>query len=185
MKNPSESSKNSESRLEEKALQQILISVTDDLPIDQKNTLVAIVQFGSSVRKPIKRETDVDLMLIFENLPSHRWDRYALFSEFEGAVQAKLDAMQSRGLKLQFSPLYKTKSEFLQWSPLYLDWKDAQFTVYDACNIVPLLLKKVDEWKVKNQAYRVNQGLKWYWVYSKNHKEPVELSFPADDVQNI
>ena len=156
-------------------LEKMMLQLQALLPQEKQKDLVAIVQFGSTAHPPIRNETDVDLLLVFENLPSHRWERYELFTGFEKAVEQELAQLKPFDLQLTLSPLYKTRAEYFKWSGLYLDFEFAHKVIFEKGNAVEELLQKVKAWKSKNGAYRVQKGLKWYWVYSADRSKPVEL----------
>lgn len=126
--------------------------------------LVAVVQFGSSVSGVSKREADIDLMVVFDRLPIGRFDRFSLISPIEKAVSAPFVAMREQGYNLFYSTILKSQDEFCRFSSLYLDWVECSIVHYDPQGLAKEVIEKTKEWIKKSGAFRVQKGLKWYWV---------------------
>ena len=165
-------------------LKTLLVASLQTLPKDWE--LMAAIQFGSTVRLPaLKTESDVDLLLVFRNLP-HRRERHEVISEWENSLQTHLNAMvqsdiafrsQSHVTGLYLSIQIKSLEEFETWSKIYLDMQDTSHCLFEKESVFTKLMQKVRDWCARNGAHKRYLGEKWYWVYSDNLGKNVELSF--------
>jgi len=140
--------------------------------------VLAAVVFGSTVRGSLKRETDVDVIYVFDELPAGRLVRYRLFSPFQDAQAERLGSLEKEGYRVSFSPIYKSRVEFERWSVLYLDMVDHHRIVHDPLGLVSTLLLRVKNWIDQVGAYKVKKGTTEHWVYGPPSTEPIELTLP-------
>lgn len=129
--------------------------------------LVSAIQFGSTVRGTLKRETDIDLLLIFETLPTGRIARSRIMDHIEQHCQDQLRHQLPIDYNIFFSSKLKTIAESQRFSLLYLDMVDHSRILYDPQCLAASLINKVKDWIQQVGAYRVEKGLKWYWVLGK------------------
>lgn len=133
------------------------------------------------------RERNRHLLLVFDKLSPSRRDRMDFFSPFEKALEGALRSLRERGYVLSFSPILRTREEFLRFSNLYLDFPDGSEIVLDTSGLARGLIDKVAAWIRDSGAYRVERGLKWYWVLKPDLKpgEEFEIGFkdPASDAE--
>ncbi len=79
-----------------------------------------------------RRDSDIDMLVIFEELPKPMSDRIKMFERAEDEVQSLLDELLDRGYAITLSPpLIKTREEAKRFSPLYLDMTEDAVIVYD------------------------------------------------------
>lgn len=133
-----------------------------------KQRLVSIIQFGSTVRGPLKRETDIDLLLIFETLPVGRLARSEIVEEIEKACLDPLLEKLPKDYNICFSSKLRTVDESKRFSILYLDMVDRSKILFDPQGLAASLIEKTKNWIQQAGAYRVEKGLKWYWVLGKD-----------------
>lgn len=129
-----------------------------------KERLISVIQFGSTARSPLKRETDIDLFLIFETLPVGRIARSQIMDDIEKRCLEDLTRQLPRDYNLFFSSKLKTVTESQHFSLLYLDMVDRSRILYDPQGLAASLIEKSKVWIEKTGAHRVEKGLKWYWV---------------------
>jgi predicted nucleotidyltransferase len=130
--------------------------------------LVSIIQFGSTVRGPLKRETDIDLLLIFEKLPVGRLARSEIVEGIEKVCLEELTKNLPKDYNICFSSKLKTVEESQRFSILYLDMVDRSKILFDPRGLASSLIEKTKNWIQQSGAYRVEKGLKWYWVLGKD-----------------
>lgn len=83
--------------------------------------LVSAVLYGSVARREAGPGSDIDLLLVFRELPQRRGDRFRIFHDVLLALQARIDELFVEGIAFDWSPLLLTVDEARQHSPLYLD----------------------------------------------------------------
>ncbi len=130
-----------------------------------RESLVCCIQFGSTVRGSLKRETDIDLFLVFKTLPESRIQRSIIVEEIESKCYAELKKSLPSDYNICFSSILRTLDESSKFSVLYLDMVDHSKIIYDPDGYASSLIAKAGQWIKDSGAYRVEKGLKWYWVF--------------------
>nr|WP_243665929.1 nucleotidyltransferase domain-containing protein [Vulcanisaeta sp. JCM 16159] len=95
------------------------------------DNLVSLVIYGSAARSDQRKDSDIDMLVIFEGLPKPISDRIKMLERAEDEVQPLLDELMNRGYAITSSPLIKTREEAKRFSPLYLDMTEDAVIVYD------------------------------------------------------
>lgn len=84
--------------------------------------LVSLVLFGSVARGLFRPDSDIDFLIVAENLPRGRARRVL---DFQEGVEAPLEAifrdLHKQGVHALLSPVIKTPAEVRLGSPLFLD----------------------------------------------------------------
>ncbi|MGZ3775294.1 MAG: hypothetical protein ACXVCY_19395 [Pseudobdellovibrionaceae bacterium] len=142
--------------------------------------LVGVLQFGSTIKSPLKHETDLDILLIFEQLPKSRWDQFLITSELEKKLNEDLKKIV--GFHIEVSFILKQESQLDHLSSFYLDFIDTSKIWYDPKGLLNQLLIDIKSWIDFNGSYKVQKGNLWYWVYSRNKtdNQPVSFLFPKN-----
>lgn len=96
-----------------------------------KGNIVSIVLFGSVAREEAGAHSDIDLVLIFKNLPNGRLTRTKLLEPIEDAMLKDLEILKEKGIFTNFNCLLKTQKEALHTRPLYLDLTQDAVYLYD------------------------------------------------------
>lgn len=143
--------------------EKMIASFVAALQADHGDNLRAVVHFGSTVQRPIKRDTDVDLLLVFRTVPSGRGPRMLMTSAAEGLVAADQSSLRSHGYHIELSPLIKSEEEFRRFSLLYLDMVDHSRLLVDKDGLARDILDKTAAWIRASGAIRRQKGLLWYW----------------------
>jgi predicted nucleotidyltransferase len=135
-----------------------------------KDNLVSVVVYGSVARGQMRRDSDLDLLIVAEKLPASRFERIAMFNRAEDAVEKSLEELSEKGYFVTFSPIIKTVEEAERISPLYLDMVDEGIIVYDRNSFFEKILEKLSKKLMELGAERVWVGRKWYWRLKKDYK---------------
>ncbi len=132
--------------------------------------LVSLVLYGSVGRQTPNYESDIDILIIAEQLPRGRMRRIQEFTRVEENLNDEFERLYKKGIYTTLSPIIKSKEEVLFGSPLFLDMIDDSIILYDKENFFKNYLKKFKR-KLQNLgAKRVNLGDYWYWILKSDYK---------------
>ncbi|ADN51472.1 nucleotidyltransferase family protein [Vulcanisaeta distributa] len=142
------------------------------------DNLVSLVIYGSVARGVQRRDSDIDMLVIFEELPKPMSDRIKMFERAEDEVQSLLDELLDRGYAITLSPLIKTREEAKRFSPLYLDMTEDAVIVYDKDGFFEGVLTRIINRLRELGATRVwVSDRAWYWVLKRDYRfgEVIEI----------
>lgn len=142
---------------------------------NNKIGLVGVLQFGSTLKKPIKKETDLDILLIFDELPSNKYDQFKLTLNMEDQLNSDLKKIKNHNIQCSF--ILKKVSQLDHLSPFYLDFIDTSRIWLDPYNHLGNLIADIKNWIEKNGSKKIKKGNLWYWIYSPDHTIPVNFKF--------
>ncbi len=132
--------------------------------------LVSVAVFGSVARREYRRESDLDILVIAENLPRHRSGRIKLFEDAEEKVIGILDNLLDRGYAISLSPVILTPQEAEKVPPIFLDMVEDAVIVYDRGRLLEKILERVRRRLEELGAERIYVGKKWYWRLKKDFR---------------
>lgn len=135
-----------------------------------KKRLVSMVIFGSVGRKKMNFESDIDLLIIAENLPDGRMARVSEFERIEKKLEKKLKSMAKIGINTYLSPIFKTPAEVKRDSPIFLDMIYDSIILYDKNKFFFNYLKEFKKRLDKLGSKRIMQGDRWYWILKPDYK---------------
>jgi len=132
--------------------------------------LITLAVFGSVGRGTPRAESDIDLLIVADNLPLGRIKRVLEFENVEKLVEPVLLDMNKRGLSTVVSPVIKTKEEVLAGSLLFLDMIEDAKILFDKNNFFAGFLNRFAKRLQKMGAKKIKRGGAWYWVLKDNYK---------------
>jgi len=132
--------------------------------------LVSLAVFGSVGRGTPRADSDVDILIIVDNLPPGRIKRVVEFEKVEESIDPVLIDMNKRGISTVLSPVIKTKEEVIAGSLLFLDMIEDARILYDKNHFFSSFLEGFQKRLQKMGAKRVKRGGAWYWVLKDNYK---------------
>lgn len=132
--------------------------------------LVSLAVFGSVGRGVPGAESDVDLLIIIDNLPLGRMKRVLEFEKVEALVQPVLQNMNKYGISTVISPVIKTREEVLAGSLLFLDMIEDARILYDRNGFFTNFLERLKKRLQKLGAKKIKYGGAWYWVLKEDYK---------------
>ncbi|MCD6368789.1 MAG: nucleotidyltransferase domain-containing protein [Thermoproteales archaeon] len=133
-----------------------------------KEKLYCMVIYGSVARDEAKPDSDIDILLVIEDLPKSRLERQKLFIEVEEKIRPFIDELWDKGIYIDFSPIILTPSEAQRLRPLYLDMVDDAVIIYEKNGFFTNILRRLKKKLKEMNARKVHVGKRWYWVL----KEP-------------
>ncbi|BBG26356.1 nucleotidyltransferase domain-containing protein [Sulfuracidifex tepidarius] len=155
----------------------LLNTIVEIMKEEFKDDLISIVLYGSVSRGDNRNDSDVDLLIIMNNLPTD--SIFKRIRMFETRVEDKLnlDKYWREGYYVSLSPVLKTPEEAEKISPLYLDMVYDATILYDKDQFFTKVLQRLEHRLIELGAERIKMGKKWYWVLKKSSKfgETIEL----------
>jgi len=128
------------------------------------DNLVSVVLFGSFARGDFDQRSDIDLLIVFEDLPPSFFERHRLFYTVERKVEAGFNPLRERGYLCQFMPVLKTRQQASYHSPLYLDMVEDGKILYDKDGFINGVFDEIRRRLSELGAQRKYlEGGGWYW----------------------
>jgi len=93
--------------------------------------LISLLVYGSVGRGTMRRDSDIDLLIVAESLPKGRIRRVREFEAVERSMKAHLDQAWKHGAYALLSPIRKTPYEVRLGSPLLLDMVEDSRIIFD------------------------------------------------------
>ena len=150
----------------ERLLEEILKAVQ----AHYKDRLVTLAVFGSVARGTQRSDSDVDLLLICDPLPSGRMRRMAEFEEVERQMTPLLSSLSQRGIATSLSPILKTPAEVERGGAIYLDMVEDVRLLYDREDFFKRFLNRLRHRLSELGAHRIWRGNAWYWDLKPDFK---------------
>jgi predicted nucleotidyltransferase len=142
---------------------QLLADVTAHARRHYGDRLVSLVVFGSIGRGTPRYDSDLDLLVVANELPAGRMARVADFEPVEKALAERLTAGHRGGFVTECSPVFKTPQEVEAGSPLFLDMVDDAKVLYDRGGFFARSLDRRRERLARLGARRIWLGNAWLW----------------------
>ena len=128
--------------------------------------LVSLLIFGSIASSRAKPESDVDLLIVAEELPERYSDRLRVFREvISGLEKERLRLWKERGVYPLVDPILLTPEEAERIQPFYLDMLDNSIMIYDRDSFMQNVLDKLRN-RLRSLG-SIKVGLpdgSWYWI---------------------
>jgi hypothetical protein len=157
-------------------LNKILLDWSQNI-CESNSNLVSIIQFGSSCLAPLKKETDVDIIYIFDlDQKPTRENAYSLVKDFDELLERRLKELKENNLIVNSH--VKTVNQLDHLSPIFLDLPTCSNILFDNKGVAKNLMMNISNWIKKNGAIKIQKGNLWYWIYdNKPPNEPVDFKF--------
>lgn len=140
--------------------------------------LVALAIFGSWARGEATPVSDLDLLVVADPLPAGRMRRVREFRPVEEATAAARGRVwPEAGEPVRLSPVFKTPTELVAGSPLYLDMTLWRILLHDRGDLLTGYLTGLAERMRRLGSRRETFKGGVYWDYKPDFKpgEVVEL----------
>lgn len=139
--------------------------------------LVSFLVYGSVARGEVRKDSDIDMLIIVRGLPKSRLRRQEFFEEVEEEVEEELKEFWKKGFYISFSPIIKTPEEALRLSPLYLDMVDDAIILYDKEDFFKRVLDRLKGKLKEFGARKVKLGKRWYWILKERYEFGEVINF--------
>ncbi len=133
-----------------------------------KDSLVSLVLFGSWARGDAGKWSDIDVLVVLEELPNDRFVLHKLLDRVEDLARPKLEEL---GIDPPppISPIVLDRVSASKPRLLYLDLVTDAVIIYDKDNFFRKVLDKFKDKLRELGAERKRIGKKWYWVLKKDY----------------
>ncbi len=132
--------------------------------------LVSLVVYGSVGRGTMRPNSDIDLLIVADGLPSGRIPRVDNFSEVERRLAPLLERFRQQGISTEFSPVFKTPGEAAHTTPLFLDMVDDAVILHDRDGFFAGVLDRLRSRLATLGSRRIWRGNAWYWDLKPDYK---------------
>lgn len=136
--------------------------------------LVSVAVYGSVGRGTPRRDSDIDLLVVAEELPRGRMPRMAEFQQIENRLAPALQQSREHGLSTQISPVIRSPEEIRRGSLLLLDMTEDARILFDRAGFLKEELDLLRQRLAKLGARRIPYRGAWYWLL-KDEMEPGEV----------
>ncbi|MEO8678484.1 MAG: nucleotidyltransferase domain-containing protein [Vicinamibacterales bacterium] len=132
--------------------------------------LVSVAVFGSVGRRTPGPDSDIDLLVVAEQLPRGRLARSDDFAAVERSLNPQLTSAHAHGLHPTLSPIFKTPEEVAAGSPLFLDMLDDGRILYDRDGFLQQAFEAFADRLARLGARRIWREDSWYWDLKPDYK---------------
>lgn len=114
-------------------LERLVLDFREILRNEFRDNLISMVLYGSAVRGTWGKESDVDVCLIFQEMPHSRYKRNKiLFPTLQKLREKKsYQELRGKGFLAEVVPIVFTKEEIDQTRPIFLDMVDTSEIIVD------------------------------------------------------
>ena len=162
--------------MERQVYQPLITRLLSEAKAFYGDRMVTFALFGSYARNTLRNDSDLDVLLIVENLPGGRMRRVEEFLQVEKKVTEMMLALSHQGLHPYFSPVFKTPKEATAGSPLFLDMTEEIEILFDRDNFFRHTLDGFQQRLRVLGSKRVWVGKMWYWILKPDLKPGEKFS---------
>jgi predicted nucleotidyltransferase len=135
-----------------------------------RDRLVSVVLFGSVARGTMRPDSDMDILLVVEPLPQGRTARVREFEDIDRALEADLELARRSGIQTLLAPVFKTRDEVGQGSPLFLDMTIEARILFDREGFFDHYLQDLRARMKALGSVRKELGGGYYWLLKPDWK---------------
>lgn len=125
--------------------------------------LVSVIVYGSTARNRQTFQSDIDILLIVNNLPDGRMNRMKDFAEIEEALSEELQDARLHGWNTDLSPVIRKPEEVNLGGYFYLDMVDDAVILYDKNDFFSAYLRKFKKRLTEYGAEKKRWKGGYYW----------------------
>jgi len=132
--------------------------------------LVSLVVYGSVGRGTMRPDSDIDLLIVADDLPAGRIPRVSDFAEVERRLTPLLERFRQDGIPTELSPVFKTREEAARLTPLFLDMVDDALILHDREGFFAGVLDRLRSRLAALGSRRIWRGNAWYWDLKPDYR---------------
>ncbi len=133
--------------------------------------LVSVVIFGSVARETQNFDSDLDVLIIAEELPKGRMKRIGEFQTVEEKIDPFLESLRKEnGINTYISAIIKSPEETEKGSPLFLDMVEDAKILFDRDGFFGKRLDRLRKRLKELGSKRIWKGNAWYWDLKPDYK---------------
>jgi predicted nucleotidyltransferase len=132
--------------------------------------LVAVALFGSVARRTAHLGSDLDVLVVVEQLPRGHRARLATFDEVERQLAPAIHDLERSGVPLELSPILRTPEDLRVASPLMLDMTEDAVILTDRRSVLKVALDDIRRRLQRLGSRRVWVGTRWYWDLKPDYR---------------
>jgi hypothetical protein len=132
--------------------------------------LVSLVVYGSVGRGTMRPDSDIDLLIVADDLPAGRIPRVSDFAEVERRLTPLLERFRQEGIPTELSPVFKTREEAARLTPLFLDMVDDALILHDREGFFAGVLDRLRSRLAALGSRRIWRGNAWYWDLKPDYR---------------
>ncbi len=133
--------------------------------------LISLVIFGSVAKDSFRPDSDIDVLIIADDLPKGRIKRVSEFTEnIEVRLSDDIKSLSEKNIFPYFSPVIKSKEEVMLGSPLFLDMTEDVKILYDADNFFENYLSDLRDKMKRLGSRKVYFKGGYYWLLKPDYK---------------
>ena len=151
-------------------VESVLADLTREVRRHYGDRLVSLVVFGSVGRGTPRPDSDLDVLIVAENLPRGRVARAEDFAPVEAALESRLTEGRRAGFSTECSPIFKTPDELLAGSPLLLDMVHDAKILHDRDGFFSQAIDRLKERLARLGARRIWRGNAWLWDLKPDYR---------------
>jgi len=137
-----------------------------------QNRLVSACLFGSAARGNVDQSSDIDILLIAEDLPEGLISRNRTIKSIQETVKssAPARALKKMGQSTLISPIMFTPEEASKHPPIMLDIVDDGLILHDRDGFLQRILNDIRRRLKELGARKVKTQKGWYWILKPDAK---------------
>ena len=132
--------------------------------------LVSMAIFGSVGRGTPRPDSDLDVLIVAEGLPSGRMARIADFAPVERALSLRLAEGRPYAPATDVCPVFKSPAEVERGSPLFLDMIDDARILWDRDQFLAMAFARLRARLNSLGARRIWRGNAWFWDLKPDYR---------------
>ena len=158
-------------------VQALIAKLMERLKEEFGANLVSVVLYGSVARGNYRPDSDIDLLLVFKELPRGQFARRDMVSWLEREVERQVPQRLEESQYHIFTTILKTREEAHHTAPYYLDMTTDAAILHDEGHFFRRVLDRLRARMKELGSKKVYIGEKWYWDLKPDLKfgEIIEL----------
>lgn len=152
------------------ALKQLAVDYTMALRDQWGDSLAAVVLFGSVARQEANSRSDIDLLIVADNLPAGRLARQGRLAPIDVQLEPAFSRLRQQETFTDICPILKTPAEARRISPLYLDMVEEAVILYERGAFFSDILAELRARLAQLNARRHRRGQTRYWELKPDYK---------------